>query len=162
MDQVELVSWTAMLIEFLKFLRASNLVALPMETFDPDKQLMKKDVKMAPGMLMFEFSWAKNIQFKQKTLQVPVLAFHDKEICLVYWFSCMINKIPTGPRDPAFIIKVVGKAKSLSSAQNYVQQICHKDIEGINVYDYVNLISQFADDTDLFLKFKKRDLGSCH
>ena len=68
MDQVELVSCTAVLIGFVMFLRASNLVALSIDNFDPEKQLMRKDVKMGPGMLMFEFSLVKNIQFKQRTL----------------------------------------------------------------------------------------------
>ena len=44
-DQVQLVSWTAILLGFIMFLRASNLVPDSMDSVAPDKQLTRNAIR---------------------------------------------------------------------------------------------------------------------
>ena len=116
-DQVQLVSWAAILLRFIIFLSASNLVPDSMESFDPEKQFTRDSFSMALGIMMAQYSRAKNIQYKQRINRVPIIAFQEPTICPVYWLNYMIKQIPAGPKDPAFSLKIGGKIKALSYAQ---------------------------------------------
>ena len=101
-DQVELVSWVALLWGFHMFLRKSNLVPDIMTTFQPDHQFRRQDVSItAPDKsMLFELRWTKTVQNRQKLIRLLVLPAKNKRICLVAWTYHMFNSIPAGANDP--------------------------------------------------------------
>ena len=95
-DEIEMVSWVATLIGFTMFLRKSNLVPQTMTTFNAEMQFRRCDINLTSpfSAMMAEITWAKNLQFKQKVLRLPVLPANNKVICPVMWTHYMINHIP--------------------------------------------------------------------
>ena len=82
--------------------------------------------------MMVEYGWVKNIQYKRKINQVPMLPFPDKTICPVFWMGVMINTVKAGPKDQAFSIIQGGKIRNLSYAQilrklkNWVEMVSYQ------------------------------------
>ena len=118
-SQVDMVAWVCTLIGFTMFLRKSNLVPDSMNTFNPSMQFRRQDFHLTDLLspMMAEITWAKNLQFKQKILRLPVLPVENKAICPVMWLHYMVNKIPAEPHDPAFTIWVDGQKMALSANQ---------------------------------------------
>ena len=110
-SQVDMVAWVATLIGFTMFLRKSNLAPNSMDSFNSRMQFRRKDFNvMSPySVMMAEITWAKNLQFRQKILRLPVLPVDNKAICPVMWIHYMIHQIPALPDDPAFTIWVKGQ-----------------------------------------------------
>ena len=118
-SQIEMVAWVATLVGFTMFLRRSNLVSESMDAFDPRMQFRRMDFHVSGplSVMMAEISWAKNIQFRQKILRLPVLPVENKAICPVMWVHYMVNQIPALPHEPAFTIMVQGQKMALSANQ---------------------------------------------
>ena len=115
----DMVAWVASLIGFTMFLRKSNLVPDAMDAFDPNMQFRRQDFNLTGplSVMMAEITWAKNLQFKQKILRLPVLPVENKAICPVLWMHYMIQKVPALPSDPAFTVWEEGKKQALSANQ---------------------------------------------
>ena len=115
----DMVAWVATLIGFTMFLRKSNLVPDAMDAFDPKMQFRRQDFNITGpfSAMMAEISWAKNIQFRQKILRLPILPVANKAICPVLWVHYMIHKTPALPSDPAFTIWDNGQKAALSANQ---------------------------------------------
>ena len=118
-SHTEMVAWVATLIGFTMFLRKSNLVPDTMTTFDPKMQFRRMDFHSTgpASVMMAEITWAKNLQFKQKVLRIPVLPVENKAICPVLWTHYMMEQIPTEPQDPAFTIWAGNQKMALSANQ---------------------------------------------
>ena len=118
-SQVDMVAWVATLVGFTMFLRRSNLVPDNMESFNPHMQFRRQDFNVTGPLtvMMAEITWAKNLQFKQKILRLPILPTANKAICPVMWVHYMMHKVPAEPNDPAFTIWSEGKKKALSANQ---------------------------------------------
>ena len=118
-SQVDMVAWVATLVGFTMFLRKSNLVPDTHTTFDPNMQFRRQDFNLTgpSTVMMAEITWAKNLQFKQKILRIPVLPVENKVICPVMWMHYMIHRVPAQPQDPAFTIYVDGQRQALSANQ---------------------------------------------
>ena len=114
-----MVAWVATLVGFTMFLRKSNLVPDTMHTFDPEHQFTTADINTTGPTtpMMFQLRWTKTIQFKQKTLRLPVLPVENKKICPVLWIHYVINTIPALPTDPALTIWYQGHKTALSANQ---------------------------------------------
>ena len=115
----DMVAWVATLIGFTMFLRKSNLVPDTMESFQPHMQFCRKDFNTTGPLtaMMAEITWAKNLQFKQKILRIPILPAGNKAICPVMWMHYMMQKIPALPDEPAFTIWDKGVRTALSANQ---------------------------------------------
>ena len=118
-NQVDMVAWVGTLLGFTMFLRKSNLVPDFMVSFNPQMQFRRQDLNLTGPLtpMMAEITWAKNLQFKQKVLRLPVLPVENKAICPVMWVHYMVNTIPAGPLDPALTIWVDGEKMVLSANQ---------------------------------------------
>ena len=114
-----MVAWVATLVGFTMFLWKSNLVPDTMVTFDPAKQFRRKNFNVTSPLTvkMAEITWAKNLQFKQKILRIPVLPVENKVICPVMWMHHMMQQVPGLPEDPAFTVWVYGQKMALSANQ---------------------------------------------
>ena len=118
-NHVDMVAWVATLIGFTMFLRKSNLVPDNMTSFNGSMQFRRKDFNSTGPMsvMMAEITWAKNLQFKQKILRIPVLPVDNKAICPVIWTHYMMQQLPARPDDPAFTIWHKGEKAALSANQ---------------------------------------------
>ena len=99
------------MVRFTMFLRKSNLVPDTMITFNPNMQFRRRDFNLTGPMsvMMAEITWAKNLQFKQKILRIPVLPTHNKAICPFMWVHYMFQQILAQPDDAAFTIYLRGE-----------------------------------------------------
>ena len=118
-SQVDMVVWVGTLLGFTMFLRKSNLVLDSMVTFNPQMQFRQQDFNLTGPLtaMMAEIMWAKNLQFKQKVLRLPVLPVENKAICPVMWVHYMIQQVPALPQDAALTIWVDGQKVALSANQ---------------------------------------------
>ena len=118
-SQTDMVAWVATLIGFTMFLRKSNLVPDAMDDFNPDMQFRRQDLNVTGpfSVMMAEITWAKNLQFKQKILRLPILPVDIKAICPVLWVHYMMQKVPALPHDPAFTVWVGNEKQALSANQ---------------------------------------------
>ena len=118
-DHIEMVAWVATLTGFTMFLRKSNLAPEAMDKFDSDQQFTRSDIHLIDPLkvMMVDLRWTKTIQFKQRTLRLPIIPFNNKRICPVLWMHYMVNTIPAAPSDPAFTIWHNGTKKALSANQ---------------------------------------------
>ena len=120
-DQVEMVSWTALLLGFYMFLRKSNLVPDTMDTFNKQEQFCRKDINLLglDKAMMVEIRWSKTIQHKQKILRLPGLPVNNKAICPVFWAHFMTASIPADSDDPVFTLRA-GQTKLALSANQLI------------------------------------------
>ena len=118
-NQIDMVAWVATLIGFTMFLRKSNLVPDTQTSFEPQMQFRRQDFNLTGpfSVMMAEITWAKNIQFRQKILRLPVLPVKNKAICPVLWVHYMMEKVPAAPEDPAFTFWNDGEKSALSANQ---------------------------------------------
>ena len=118
-SHVDIVAWVATLVGFTMFLRKSNLVPDTRIEFDPTKQFRRQDLNLTgpTSAMMAEIMWAKNLQFKQKVLRIPLLPVDNKAICPVIWVHFMMQEVPALAHDPAFTIYVKGEKMALSANQ---------------------------------------------
>ena len=116
-DKIEVIAWTATLLEFYMFLRKSNLVPDAMDKFEPGHQFTRADINLLEidRAMMCEVRWTKTLQFRQKVLRFPVLPAQNKAIYPVLWIYKMIQDNPGQPQDPLFLICTPAKKLSLSA-----------------------------------------------
>ena len=108
-SQEQVVVWTALLFAFHLYLRKLNLVPDTQSTFNPEKQLAHCNLCMAVNTILVEITWCKTMQFKQKTLVLPLIRMKNPLICPVYWAWRMIQAVPARPLDPLFCYYRQGK-----------------------------------------------------
>lgn len=68
----DLSFWVACLVGFFTFFRKSNLLIPAPDKFDPAKHLCQSDVHLSTMGAVICVRWSKSIQFRQKTLQIPL------------------------------------------------------------------------------------------
>lgn len=103
-DKIDIVAWAAILTGFYCMLRKSNLVPVSKDSFDPKKQLRKKDIILNDECALVDIHWSKTIQFAERALTIPVLALPGSPLCPVSALRRMRRKIPSEPGHPAFSI----------------------------------------------------------
>ena len=79
----DLVFWGICVIGTFAMLRKSNLVPDSVKSFDPLKQLTPKHVVLKEGLALLKITWAKNIQFRQKVLEIPLFEVEGSALCPV-------------------------------------------------------------------------------
>ena len=73
--------WAACLVAFFSFFRKSNLLIPVPHQFDPSKHLCVSDVRFSPTGAVLSVRWSKTIQFKQRTLLIPLLRMAGSPFC---------------------------------------------------------------------------------
>lgn len=128
----ELVSYTAILIGFYMFLRRSNLAPETQEGFQEGRHLTRGDVRLGQALVVVEVRWSKTLQYKQKTLLLPLIPAKFVEICPIYWLRVMTNRIHARPNDPLFSIPV-GEGKVQPLVCGALQERLRKWVEQVGV-----------------------------
>ena len=63
------------------FFRKSNLLPQSVGSFDPDKQLSKKNITFSDLGVLINVTWSKTIQYQDRTLQVPLPFIQPPNLC---------------------------------------------------------------------------------
>ena len=100
-NEKELVIWVVLLFGFHLFLRKSNLIPDTC-TFEPNRQFQRRDFRNNHEIMIAHIKWAKNRQYADEKLLLPMAANKHTDICPVYWFRYMSKKIKAAPDDAAF------------------------------------------------------------
>ena len=116
-EQLQAVSWTAVLVGFNLVLRVSNLGPPSRTKFNPEKHFIRQDLQVMQGHLALGIRWSKTNQFKNRTQWAPLLAQPNKWVCPEFWLKCMIKIIPGKPTDPLFFVVEDGQKLPVSAAQ---------------------------------------------
>ena len=81
--KADLVFWATLVVGFFGMLRKSNLMPDAKNSFDPERQLSRGHVYFSEGIAVIKITWAKNIQFKQKVLEIPLFEILNSPLCPV-------------------------------------------------------------------------------
>ena len=73
---VDAAFWAICLVAFYGMFRKSHLLN-KVGSFDPGKQLTKADFPFFPGGALIRVRWSKTIQFREKVVQIPLIAGGD-------------------------------------------------------------------------------------
>lgn len=107
--------WVAVLIGFFGLLRKSNLVPPSMMNFDPEKHLSRASLVLdAHGTLLVKITWSKTLQFRGKTVNVPIANIPFAPLSASYWVNRMMLLIPAPNTAPAFVYPVQNKLVPLT------------------------------------------------
>ena len=79
----DLVFWSILLVGFFGMLRKSNLLSDSRRSFDPIKQMTTSHVTFKPGLLIIKATWAKNIQARERVLEIPIFEMPSSPLCPV-------------------------------------------------------------------------------
>lgn len=80
-ESLDATFWAACLVAFYSFFRKANLLPHSREKFDERLQLRRTDLHpFAWGVVMF-VRWNKTIQFRQRTLLIPLPRVRDSPLC---------------------------------------------------------------------------------
>ena len=94
--------WALFLIAFFTMARKSNLVPDSVDKFDPEKQLSREKVLIGNGCLLVVWTWAKNIQNRDRTHKVPIIHIPGSPLCPVEAYQNMCQLTPLDSRQAAF------------------------------------------------------------
>ena len=104
-SQRELVFWTISLLAFFLTSRKSNLVPDVPSGFNPEKNLVREDIRITDDALWVTFRWSKTIQYGQRSLTIPVRDIPGSPLCPRWAYTEMIKRIPARSNQPAFLLR---------------------------------------------------------
>ena len=107
--------WAAGLLMFFAMLRRSNVLCSE-KSFDPSKHLRRRDLVFHEWGILVHIRWTKTIQFKERTLDIPLPRMPKHPLCPVAAIFHAWSFSRGSPMDgPAFLVPVKDALKPLSS-----------------------------------------------
>ena len=91
----DITFWAACLVGFFSFFRKSNLLIPSTEKFDPQKHLCRADVQFHPSGVILLVRWSKTIQFRQRTVQIPLPHIAKSPFCPSSALLICFRMVPT-------------------------------------------------------------------
>ena len=92
--------------------RKSNFLPTAVKTFDPIKQLIRKDIQVSGDILDVNIKWSKARQFGHSR-QVPILAMPGSCLCPVTAYKNIISKVAASQSDTGFCVLCGSKNATL-------------------------------------------------
>ena len=86
------VFWALILVGFFGMLRKSNLIPDTKETFDHRKQLTRGHVSFRGDIAILKITWAKNLQYRQRVVEVPLFPVPGSPLCPVTALRTLLNQ----------------------------------------------------------------------
>lgn len=80
-NSLDATFWAACVIAFFSFFRKSNLLIASAGSFDPQKHLRMCDIRVCKWGLLLIVRWSKTIQYRNRTLLVPVPRIEHSTLC---------------------------------------------------------------------------------
>lgn len=72
--------------------------------FDPDKQLLREDVKIFRNVAVVLIKWSKTNQYGSRLLEIPLSSIPGSVLCPVTAYENMLRLCPATSSDPAFCL----------------------------------------------------------
>lgn len=95
--------WAASLLLFYGMLRKSNVLPVSEKTFDHQKHLRRRDVKLESTKVQLLIRWSKTIQFQERQRILPIPRIPGHPLCPVAAVFHYFRVTPECPQDgPAF------------------------------------------------------------
>lgn len=104
-NQKNIVFWAILITGFHLLLRKSNLVPDTKSSFDPRKQLTRKQVQVKKQFVRIIITWSKTIQFHQKKLILKMYKSSNRILCPVRAFNRLFCSVSPAPDHPCFLCK---------------------------------------------------------
>lgn len=101
----DVVFWAILLTSFYLLLRKSNLVPDSQETFDKNKQLTRRQVKVTKNSVAVAVTWSKTIQFHQRKLKLKMYSLPNNVLCPVKAFTRLLSMTDPKPEESCFLTK---------------------------------------------------------
>lgn len=111
----DLTFWAACLVGFFSFFRKSNLLIPAVGKFDPSRHLCRSDVHLSKSGAVISVRWSKSIQYRQRTLQVPLPRMAASPFCPSAALLLVLTQLPAqGSQSPLFCYPAPSGAKPLT------------------------------------------------
>lgn len=101
--QEDSVFWAILLTGFFLLLRKSNLVPDTQNSFNGEKQLTRKQVKVRKHCVKITVFWSKTIQFHQRKLQLKIYRIKNSPLCPVQAFKKLFKVSHPHPDQSCFL-----------------------------------------------------------
>ena len=103
-DSGDKVIWSIILTGFFGLLRISNLLPPSVEGFDPGKHLTRQKLVFLEDCVVILLTWAKNNQFKDRVVKVPIPRVRGSVLCPVVALAEALRCTGSASRSgPAFV-----------------------------------------------------------
>ena len=88
----DLVFWGILIVGFFGMLRKSNLIPDNVDSYDHVKQLSRGHITFQGDLVVIKVTWAKNIQCRQKVLEIPLFSIPGSLLCPVTILKVLMSK----------------------------------------------------------------------
>jgi hypothetical protein len=127
-DPEEVAFMTAALVAFFTCARKANVTVENGKSWDPEKGLRRRDVKLLPEAhsLLVTFRHTKTIQFKERILEIPICGVKGSILDPVWWWCrhLCLSGSSVGRDDQAFSFKPhVGKGHMFMTHKRFVERL---------------------------------------
>ena len=113
-DPLHVVAYLALVMGFCLFLRKSNLVPETRGTFNPKEQLTWGNLWWRNDIPMITIEWSKTRQYRNKPLDLPLIAAKQIRVCPIYWLLYVKIKFSPKDTDPMFSYPSAGEMVPLT------------------------------------------------
>jgi hypothetical protein len=115
-DPADLAIWTSILVGFFGLFRKMNLVPEDLKDLDSFKILTRRKILLdnSRGVALILVNFAKNNQFGQKELVVPLISNKCRALDPVFHLNLLFSQTSAPPDSPAFTYKKQGRLQSVS------------------------------------------------
>ena len=90
---------------------------------ESESALVRGDFKMHEWGMIIKVRRSKTIQFRERTLEIPVARCENKQLCAVHWTSVHFSEIPSGPETMAFRVPGAAGGSSPMSYRIYQEML---------------------------------------
>ena len=114
-DSFDATFWAACLVAFYSFFRKANLLPPSREKFDEHSHLRRSDLHLFRWGVVMVVRWNKTIQFKQRTLLIPLPRVNESPLCpLTALANAYDLTSDASPSDSAFMYREGAKLVMLT------------------------------------------------
>ena len=105
-------------------------------TLDDEKQFLQRDFRSHQDVILAHIKWAKNRQFGDSKLLIPIVTNNKSQLCPDYWFLKMVQQIPAPSDAAAFSYPCDGVLVPLTYRELLAQMRCWLSMVGEQAFDF--------------------------
>ena len=106
--------WATFLLGFFRFFRKSNIIPPSHSQLSPTKQLSRSDFHFTSWGLIVSVKWSKVIQFRERTLLIPLVSIPSHALCSVHALRDFFDTCLAPASSPAFVLPTATGLRSIS------------------------------------------------
>ena len=133
---LDVTFWASCLVAFFSFFRKSNLLVKGMESFDHNLHLCRRDANFSPDGVTLSVRWSKTIQYRQRTLHVPLPRVRDSPLCPSQALILSLRLCNSPPEAPLFTYRTHSGWLPLTVRVFQSKLTTYLSTLGVNASDY--------------------------